>query len=420
MNNLLVISYNEGEQDFYKNDIENFCEKVSEINPSVIIVCTQKSKSQVLLALPGKSMLTDSDSTKHFPHVFGKYLLSTKYKLLYKKDASFMIRGLTENNNVRTRIYINTNTEPTITNIKCKLSTNTIGQVSKMSVNRQAIYIEMNYSGKKIIVLNTELADYTNGNLGVCDRQKEFMSLIKEFELHKKYNEGYNIIFSGSLNFKLNPIKMINNEYKSVLYNKLEEYIEKKYKNNTLRNNLFQINELKVYLDKLINKIINEENNQEIINMIDKNIYNKMKKTNELYLTLLSEFSNSITQSGIKLTCDYNLVSKNYRTFHPLKLGSVSKNIVKSFNSAHGEYNSTKTEVITGFGKGLYKGTTSILSSAVKPITSQKTNYKLPSMCDRILFALSTKDPLVFNEFNVYEDLKKSKHRLVYSIFSFE
>jgi len=42
MNNLLIISYNEGEQDFYQNDIDNFCKKVSEINPSVIIICTQK------------------------------------------------------------------------------------------------------------------------------------------------------------------------------------------------------------------------------------------------------------------------------------------------------------------------------------------------------------------------------------------
>jgi len=372
-------------------------------------------------------MLTGSDSTKHFPHVFGKYLLSIQYELLYKKDASFMIRGLTENNNVRTRIYINTNNKPEITNIKCRLSTNTIGQVSKMSVNRQAIYIEMKYFGKKIIILNTELADYTNGNLGVSDRQKEFMGLIKEFELYKKYSENYNIIFSGSLNFKLNPIKMINNEYKSILYNKLKEYIEKKYKNNTLRNDLLEINELKKYLDKLINKIIHEDNNEEVINIIDKNIYNKMKKTNDLYATLLTEFSSSINKSGIKLTCDYNLESKNYRVVNPLKLGSVSKNVVKSFNYGHEEYkknNTTKTGVVSGFGKGLYRGTTSMFSSATKPIISQKienvqkTNYKLPSMCDRILFALSDKDPLYFNEFNVYKDLKKSKHRLVYSIFS--
>jgi hypothetical protein len=108
MSDLLVISYNEEEQDFYQDEIQKFCDKITLEDPSVIILCTQKSKSQVLVAIPGMSYLSKSgsDSTKHFPHVFGKYLKDKKYKSPYKKDPSFLLRGTTENNNVRTRIYI--------------------------------------------------------------------------------------------------------------------------------------------------------------------------------------------------------------------------------------------------------------------------------------------------------------------------
>ena len=445
-NKLLVISYNEGEQDFYQVDIDNFCTKVFEINPSVIIICTQKSKSQVALAVPGKSMLTGSDSTKHFPHVFGKYLLSKEYKLLYKKDASFMIRGVTENNNVRTRIYIKSGLNISV--IKNKLSTNTVGQVSKMSLNRQAIYLEINLNDKKLIVVNTELASYTNGNLGLSDRQKEFMGLIKEFKLHEKYNDGYNIIFCGSLNFKLNPLKMINNEYKLDVFNEIKEYIEKKYISNNTKD-LIKYNELKIYIEDLIKKFKkfnnandgNKENIQKIQKIISPNIYNKIVRTNNLYAVLLEKFLNSLDNTGLKLTCDYNLESKNYRVVNPLKIGSVGKDITKSFNNGHTEYkknNSTKSGVVSGFAKGFYTGTKSVFSSAAKPVYStvvsplsseetlkkslnnkQKQNFKLPSMCDRILFALSEYNSINFENFNVYNNLKKSKNKIIYSEFNY-
>ena len=272
--NLLVISYNEGEQDFYQNEVDGFYQEIINKSPSIIVLCTQKSKSQ--LALPSTSMINRIDNVKHFPHILGKLLIrqgikesqfnNNKYKLLDKKDASFMIRGITENNNVRTRIYIKDNESSKINpqSIKFKLSSNTIGSVEKLSVNRQAICLNITINDKNFIIINTELASNNNANLGLHDRQKEFISLIKEFKLHKRFAEGYNIIFCGSLNFRLNPYRMINNEfrfkinegqiynninYEKDLYKTLKNNIEIKINSNP--NSLKSFNELIQYLTDL-------------------------------------------------------------------------------------------------------------------------------------------------------------------------
>lgn len=396
MNKILVISYNEGEQDFFESQLPDFFINLN-FTPKIIIVCTQKSKSQVMLSIPGRRMLSSSNSTKHFQHVLSKFLISKEYKLLYKKDASFALPGITENNNIRTRIYELNNGNNIISNpIINKLSRNTVG-LSQLSLNRQAIYNEITINGKKLILINTELASYNNGNLGLSDRQKEFMGLIKEFELHKKYNEGSNIIFCGSLNFKLNPIKIMNNSNKEELYKVLKDYIITKYESNN-NNKLLEINELKVYINNLIERLHNKDNTA-IENIIkNNNIIKSLKNTEQLYINLLTQFSDSIEKSGLKLTCDYNLNSKSYIVRHPLKMGSVSKNAFSIVS------------------KGSFKPIENKLLSLEN---RQKLNFKIPSMCDKILFALHEDGPLKFEKFNVYSDLKTSKNRIIYSIFEF-
>ena len=93
---LLIISYNEGEQDFEKEDIEVLKKKVLLEDPTIIFVCTQKSKSSVGF-LRG--------TQKHFQHIFEKMVLEILYNKVYEKDAKFALTGVTENNNVRTYIY---------------------------------------------------------------------------------------------------------------------------------------------------------------------------------------------------------------------------------------------------------------------------------------------------------------------------
>ena len=68
------------------------------------------------------------------------------------------------------------------------------------------------------------------------------------------------------------------------------------------------------------------------------------------------------------------------------------------------------------------------MGSFTKPKTKEKiTNIlkqynKLPAMCDRILFCLhkviNPKLFIYFDEFNVWDDLKNSRHKLVYAYFS--
>jgi len=246
-NNLLVISYNEGEQDFYDSDLVEVMDKITNTNtkPNIIVVSTQKSKSQIAVPLGG------FNSTKHFPHVLGKLLLKQNYKLMFKKDASFMIRGVTENNNVRTRIY-QLNDKNNIKNITNKLSLQTVGQLSSMTVNRQAIYIDCVINGKKCIFINTELSP-----LSLNDRKKEFLGLITEFELHKKFADGYNIIFSGSFNFRFNLIKAINEESRIKIFDIVSKKITNTYEGSN-KKKLLDMNELKIYMNQLKNELSNK------------------------------------------------------------------------------------------------------------------------------------------------------------------
>ena len=215
-----------------------------------------------------------SDATKHFSHVLQKKLCEQEcirsrfgiltctnkgpYELIHKKDASLMIPGITDNNNVRTRIYKKLSSSLTI-HAQCKISNSSgLGHISELSVNRSAIMHELvtrNSNGKeyKIILVNTELSTSKKGNLGLSTRRNEFISLIKEFELHKRYNEGYNIFFCGSLNFKLFSPKITNNINRELLTIMNQSIINEKNNNKLLKRN-----ELKMYMDELISEFSNK------------------------------------------------------------------------------------------------------------------------------------------------------------------
>lgn len=440
-NQILLISYNEGEQDFYDSELNEIQEKIIESKSKIIIISTQKSKSQVAIAIPGKKMFTRSNSTKHFPHVLGQFLLEKGYKLVYKKDASFMVRAVTENNNVRTRIYqIGDSNSNLISNLKDKLSHTTLGKVTTSSVNRQAIYVECIINGRKCIFINTELATYDNGNLGKSDRQREFMDLIVEFELNKKLIDGYNIIFSGSLNFRLNPLTLFNKESRNFVYNTLKKNII----NNTKKDELIKMNELKKYINNII-KILEEEKNkkEKVISryhIVTEERAREIIKINESYETLLTKFSKSIEEIGIQLNCDYDLNSKSYDVHSILKLGTVAKKINTAYYNAHTQYKKSNTTSNTGsiisklsgivktpglLVKGaFYDGLGSLGSQSFNHLNKSFTKskkYGLPSMCDKVLFAFpdNTENILSYKSFNVLYGLKKSRNRIVVAEFKF-
>lgn len=158
---IFFISYNEEEQDFNIDDLSEIQEKIKQNNPTIIIICAQKSNST------GK---------KHFSHVLGEYLKNGIYKLIYKKNASTTLSTITYNNNVRTRIYLRNNVENIIQkrgnnsyNIINNLS-KTINQGTKSTLGRQAICTTIN--DLSLIIVNTELFsddfNYSNSPNNSC------------------------------------------------------------------------------------------------------------------------------------------------------------------------------------------------------------------------------------------------------------
>ena len=442
MGKLVVISYNEGEQDFYDSDVSSLLEKVITINPNIICICTQKSKSQVAVVIPGKAVIQKklgfegSNSTKHFPHVFGNLLLQKNYKLIYKKDASFMLRGVTENNNVRTRIYQLNIPNTRKYNVIDKLSS-TIGSVQTMTLNRQAIYVELDIDGKKTIIVNTELAPSFNQRK---QREKEFLDIIEEFKLAQKYEEGYNIILCGSLNFRLKFLTVVNEQAKLNLFNYLSQYIKNKNSDSMYPNKFLNRNELRLYMKNLIKNIENNEKNQ---NIKDLQIFTEAFERNRYLKKLLEKFIFYMEITGFAFNCNHELGNKNYRVYNPLKMGSIIKSTTNTWNTSHSIYkkkNNSAMGVISGFGKGITSGVYRTLGKAITPIIrhapiisnnnknyftenkkEEKKNFKLPAMCDKILFALSENQNtlLQYDEFEVFQDLKKSKNKLIYVTFSF-
>ena len=492
---LVVISYNEGEQDFYESEMETIFNRICisgpnlTTKPDIICICTQKSKSQVTIAIPGKAFIQKkfgyegSNSTKHFPHVFGNLLLKNDYKLVYKKDASFILRGVTENNNVRTRIYQLNKNENLKTQYRCDISceskikdfskiigtdvekfqksellkscsgcngnlpfidmtpnlknkntlvvnklSSTIGSLKTMTLNRQAIYVQLDINGKKTIIVNTELAPDVDQKK---QREKEFLDIIEEFKLAQKYYEGYNIILCGSLNFRLKFLTVVNEQAKLNLFNNLSQYII-----NSNKTKLLERNELRLYMKNLIDSIEKNKEKDKSINII---ALNEAIKRNDKLRMLLDNFYENMKKPGFKFNCNYNLDNRNYRVYHPLKMGSAAKNGVNVFNSSHSIYKQSKniaTGVASGFASGVYrsagKAATQILRQV--PIVSQdsknyftenkkqkKKNFKLPAMCDKILFALPPENTntLTYIDFNVFEGLKKSRNKLIYVRFTY-
>jgi hypothetical protein len=386
---LLIISYNEGEQDFEKEDIELLKKKILLEDPSLIFVCTQKSKSSVGFL---------GGTHKHFQHIFQKVVVEISYDKVYEKDAKFALTGVTENNNVRTYIYKKHNYKDLDKNsIICKLSKSTIGTLTTSVLNRQAIYIELIINNKKYILINTELDNSTNNS----KKELEFIGLLKEFDLHIKINEGYNIFFCGSLNFRLNIEK---NNFDTNLYGYLLKRVE------LLSNKeLMNINGLKIYLEHLINKY---SSNQKLYNFLSKNKINKdlqmtienIIKDKVLMKELLTVFYKNLKLSGFRFTCDHQLENKSYNVFNKYKI--ISKIMSKKEDIKA----KVKETIQESYQEGAVNGVKKI-------IKINKSKDKLPAMCDKILFAIKD-NSIIFEKFQLFKGLKKSKNRMILAFFN--
>ena len=435
---IFFISYNEEEQDFNIDDLAEIQEKIKQNNPTIIIICTQKS---------------NSTGNKHFSHVLGEYLKNGIYKLIYKKNASTTLSTITYNNNVRTRIYLRNNVENIIQkrgnnsyNIINNLS-KTINQGTKSTLGRQAICTTIN--DLSLIIVNTELFsdDFNNSNspnnsfrTNIPNKQQEFYNLVSEFKLHEKYNQGYNIIFCGSLNFRLGKsffsklVPSIENIHNcKEVKNKIIEG-----KNTKNIKNLINYNELKMYLNQMEN----------------------LKNVNSMLKTLFQKFSESIKQIGFVHNCSFceinsinpykrsavisNAVLKGSDLKTRIKgLGEgiaevVSQNVSSTFKKIGKKGTKFMSNLQSSLTKSSSNGETNLNSSgnessngtsAVKSkqiITTKFKNHiarkiKLPAMCDKILFALhnqlENKNTLSFINFEVLNSILNSNRRIICATF---
>lgn len=231
-----ILSFNEKAQNYTERDSNDVINKIIELNPSVLIICTQESGSGI---------------TSHFQKILQKRLNGSEYKLISHRDESKTIIKI-GNKNVRTYFYVNMDKINFGDEIKRKFKTirkkrlfifenknvtkqerndenksielinyewtrskesfgykgaNKIGRVMKGTIYKGAICLKitLKYNGLEhsFIVVNT--------NFKKDKKISQFMDICKEFNL---YNQIYNstIFFCGDLNFDIKNNFERNNE----------------------------------------------------------------------------------------------------------------------------------------------------------------------------------------------------------------
>ena len=392
----LIISYNEGNKIFNYNDCLSMLYKVMIEKPSIIIVCTQESATKNNYQDYLKEVLEFNtklekdktyiqvsriDASTSFKNVkttvfirnnsflyIDKYLIENKKnnckKFIYKKhdDSKYKYQHIFDyqdklNKDNILNKYI-------LKEYSYKLSKNSgLGKVTtffKGSIFLELI-IEKNNKEYKFIIINSHLYYQKSGNTGLKEREKEFIDLINEFKLSDYFNKGYNIFFCGDLNFRLNSFISTNNKD----YNKIsKDIINSYFKNNK---NTFK--------KKYINK-------EELTKKINFNLNPSLNSSlNENTVELLIKFYTSIMKTGYHLTCKYKEEENNYN---------------KEINNKIKENN-------------------------IEYIAKKNGIPRIPSMCDRILYAIYNNEfEINTHNFKVYSLPKKSDHKIITLSFELE
>lgn len=389
----LIISYNEGNENFVANDCDEIIEKINRTKPLLIFVCTQESTAC---------------NDRHYQHILGLILDNnlSSYKILMTMSAiqpgffSLITKIACKNKNVRTRVYyditrVKTNINkpikssiknipiienipiikniPIIENISYKNNTNNkieykISEVGcKYSKNSGLGYSTSStlYKGSiltrlvlkknhdtlyKFIVVNSHLYYDVEENTGIEQRKDEFNDLLDEFKLNDFFNEGYNVFFCGDLNFRLTHKRTDKLSKNELAIKIIEKFGNKSYNEQTNENNF------KNYNNELY-KLINE------------------KKQNN---NLLLKFKENMDKFGIHLTCKFNPKSSI--------LYSENLRCSSYVNKTRGQFDC---------------------------LPKKNKKFRMPSMCDKILVANHDEIIIKPNDFKLMKELKKSDHCMI-------
>ena len=400
-NNILIVSFNEANKRYNNEDINIILDKIIKEKPLFVVVNTQES------------LIRKRTGRVDFHNYLSEALSRQEYSVLDSQDASVPIAtiGLLKNKNVRTSIYFNQSIVTKNNNNK-KIKIISFGhKVSKKSNLGKAIkktwwkgsicyelIIEENGKTIKFIFVNSHLffesksykgKKNDENNTGLKKRIHNFESLVKEFKLIEKYEEGYNIFFSGDLNFRLTLLRPnMKSNFKEYLFQ-----MNKINNKETIDNYL--LDTVKKYLKKL-KAIYDKDNN--IRNAYNSTLYvkNEIKnflesKKNDLY----KEFNKSIKELGTHLSMKYPQ--------------STQYDLIEFY-----------TKYISGSIENIDKLTFEEIKKIFKIYTKKWifiTNKvpRPPSMPDRILCATHEDDilPLRKKDLKMYLFPDKSDHKMI-------
>ena len=419
--NLLIVSFNEANTKYNLLDTHILINKILMDNPLFVIINTQESLIRnVTEKIRGRI---------DFHGPFGKMMKLIEYEKLDEVSGGVIKAkvAIGINKNVRTSVYYDkkkvnssmskkslfrstkvqhSSNDKEINIIKCvkfpkeqylKSTQSKLGTIRNSTWFKGSICYHLCFETSngimKFIFVNSHLffesKSYSPGkdksNTGLKKRIDNFESLIKEFDLIKKYNDGYNIFFCGDLNFRLTLLGTNTNTKSN-----FKEYLFQYDKNNNkviIQNYL--LDTVKKYLKKLISLYKKENSNVWNSTLLVKNeIKNflESKKSNTLY----EKFYESIVNLGTFITM------KN-----PTKESKKQVEFIEKYVKNNKNIDDITFEDIKDIFK-IYTG------------KSNEGVPRPPSMPDRILAAIHTDvKPLAKKDLKTYLFPDKSDHKMI-------
>jgi len=395
----MIITYNEGRKDYSHKNIDEVVDDIFSKNPLLIFVCTQEASSgnihfqkklekelekkhpykykrllkfsNIRIGIPGnknvKTYVYYSLDRCYLSPYHKKY---TFYKPIFTSHVTEKIGVMDNNLKKPIDIYENVTYKPKHHNNKLKNKNNLFeivgygiynskhsgfGTIMNKTLFKGAIYIrvEIMINGKivKIISANSHLFFKADEETGLSKREKQFLSILSEFNFAKKLKEGYNIFFCGDLNFRFKDT--INKKANLTFSEKMLRILREE---DRIMSNVFSKysikNELYGYLQELQN----------------------VKK--ESIIEIVNKFKQSLDNVGFPITC--RVIEKKNR----LILDDDTNNNTIQIKQKENKYRCIESPN-SNKGKAIFR--------------CHKHIELTPSNCDKILFALSD-DPVTIKQ----------------------
>lgn len=371
---IFVISFNEGEFNSYddKNNLNELLEIINKNKPDIINIATQEYNN----INGNEGMLRNFIKEKLGFHNCD----DDKCKKTQIYSSCDKYKDIINNNTICSNSVIKNLTADTISNTFINK-----GSIELLKLNETILFVNDNnifgYNLKKRLIMteckvkknnventiyfiNAHLPFGSNNNFKYNYRIMNFEKTIREFDLFKKYIDGYPIFISGDLNFRYHFTKsgtlMTRDQSENQLENQLEN-IKKYYSTNNGNKEMF---ELYNYLNKL--KSLDEK---EVLKKLSKTITdsNKIKEFVEALInTLYMEFP----------TCKYSDKRNDFVNVTDYKL--------------------IKPEQLQ-----IYKNNTK--------------EPRFPSNCDQVIFIMNqNKYTVLNNKINIIDISTKSDHLGIY------